>query len=327
MSKKHPAGWNKSKPAGIPQKPKPTDTPTEPKKLTRRIALLTLSSLGGLIGNIVGNLLTPPVQRAVQELRPHKAVKLDDRSVLVHDLFLSTSTPIDVIPGSHHPQLNADVVVLPGLRTFKSHFAAAAAIRDLYGPAIEVTDEPWMLDPAHSWICIGSAKANLITRSILGDHRKPRFGCQSYQGWVSLPYAVRHLRDETVLRVRNKKVYHTSNSAIVRADGTAVAKPEVGRDKYIRNDFLLVTRIPGAREAADVLVFDALHGPAVLGIALLMKSMEIGDLRYLRDQLGQRSRYYQAVFYVGGFEERDGTTVPTEIRCIRKVCPPVTLAI
>jgi hypothetical protein len=112
---------------------------------------------------------------------------------------------------------------------------------------------------------------------------------------------------------------------ILRADGKIWRQGECSIGGELKKDFLLVSRLPRT-SFADILICAGAHGAGTEAAALLLRKLDIRQLRELHYML-TGSRYFQFVMEVTKVEHRRDGTMPKAIRINFDDVPPIKLKI
>jgi len=235
----------------------------------------------------------------------------------VTDLFFPRDKPFDLVPARDHPT----TPVPDGCFTYANEEHAIRAIRELCGNVQQVVAEPYLVHPRHSVVYIGSSISNKGTRMVLGDPEVPRFAFAQPGLRVEFSYSVKILKDEDkVWRLQDGTWRETWNYAVVDWTGKVVAVPNTDADGKLRDDVLLITRIPKKMGGVDLLLFAGLHGPAIRAVEHLLLNIHPAELDFVDDHL-KGKRHFQVVFRVEHLREENDTTVPGSIRYERSADP------
>jgi hypothetical protein len=250
---------------------------------------------------------------------------------LAYDLFFKGADTDIVPPGNWEPK-RADIEVRPGLKTYAHEYHVMKAMKESLPDLTHwaLRDTCWDARPEDSLICLGSGVSNEATRAFLGDiKREPKLTVDSPQGKIQLAYAMVRM-EGFVQREQYGQTYTGPASAIVDSTGRPIACPEA-RERELKEDYLLVTRLPGwaGADGTSVLIFAGLHGPGTRSTELIFTSIDPKELSYLAGKIGLSTDAptpcFQAVLRATSFCLKDGSHVAQELTCMKTNCPPVIL--
>lgn len=258
--------------------------------------------------------------RNSQDSVAHKRVDLVER--LLFDVSRST----DFIPPSNWKVMPPNVDTGGGVFTYEHEARVLDAMRFFFHDVQwrVAADEDRCIDPSHSLALVGSGVSNLATRQYLGNAHNPRFEVNlGRSGLIKLPYAMAYVSERKIERLQYGEQRVGPESAFIDRANQIVALPQTGPGNQLREDYLLVTRIPG------MTFFTGLHGPGTRATELFFQK-DPDALQSLDQQLKLmkgRSAYFQAIFRSTDLIERNGSLVATHLECMRQPCPPILLNI
>jgi hypothetical protein len=186
--------------------------------------------------------------------------------------------------------------------------------------------ESWLAHVDSSQIMLASGSSNLASAEVIGTPRNPRFSIKIGEHVTNLVYAIgagtgrlkrlQYGREVTV----NANTVCTVNGKIVQA---------AAQNRYQVDDYLLVTRAPGATPHTVFTVLSGLHGPGTRSAEMLFNRIPAEELEKLASRIEHKAGtvpYFQAVFRASEFVESNGSSVPTRIELYDEGCPPIRLA-
>ncbi len=244
--------------------------------------------------------------------------------------LLFASNALDVVPPSGHPRIQQKVPFEGGHETYGHEYSVLLCLKEqLPARQWEFVDDEWDPMATHALVCLGSGASNLLTKSLVGDLVTPRFHVGNEHETVRLPYGTNAVGGDKVWHLQHDELYPGGNSAIVAADGSSLALPQLGKERRLIEDYLLVSRIPGRQPGTTATIFAGLHDPGTRATELAVANLRAKDADYLAKRLNWNGRepvrYFQAVFRASDFEEVQRSWVPRRIECVTDACPPQIL--
>ena len=190
----------------------------------------------------------------------------------------------------------------------------------------EVHDKSWLADRNCSQVMLGSGRSNIATQAVIGTPEAPTFTPKLWERAVKLHYAIglgsghpKRMQYHKELRPRAMSVCQNGRGPILQAETSG---------GWQKDDYLLVTRIPGPSPDSVYTVLSGLHGPGTRSTELLLNAISLRDLQELASMIDHkpgRVSYFQAVFRGSEFKNFDGSYVPTHLELVTTKCPPVRI--
>lgn len=297
--------------------------------LLRPVASVAGGVAVGVAANFVWVKMVEPLLKALWPRQPRLAAQ--DPADLLARLFFDSANPVEVVPAGHYPLQRADKLV-GSVRTYDHEFQVMCALRDVFpvGKEMEIADSEWMPAPENSRVCLGSGVSNLCTRSIMGDplHR-PGFEAQvPGRKPVELAYQMAYIdpaQRNACWRLQYGKKWPSPESVFYGRNSSSVQPKLEPQNRRLKDDYLLVTKLPGLLARTHTVIFSGLHGTATRGAELLFRSIEPRHLMEMERLLGGKVNAFQAVFHTFDFRESDGSDVPQQIELVTRNCPPCSL--
>jgi hypothetical protein len=256
----------------------------------------------------------------------------NERQNLAFELFLSSKAPsTEVICPTNWGHKPPDVPLPDGRRTYGHEYAILQSIAHFYDQAPITWDsrsESWLAHAASSQIMLASGSSNLASAEVIGTPDAPRFSQRFGDSQINLAYAIKS-GDGKLKRLQYGEEIERTRLAICNSDKTTILQAE-GTAGYQTDDYLLVTRVPGATPNTVLTVLAGLHGPGTRSAEMLFQSIPTKELKELAAKIDHKSGtvpYFQAVFRASRFIELNGSSVPTEIELVTRGCPPVLLEV
>lgn len=259
--------------------------------------------------------------------------RIHTRSELIHGLFLSSAKPTEYMPPrdwSHNPP---DIDLGGGFKTYRHEVEVLRSIAHFLDGELVTWDEktkPWAPHLKCSRVILGSGSSNKASAQVIGTPGFPAFSPKIGDYRVDLSYAIgmgngtvkRRQYGEYIYRSAHA-IYGRHNRALIQADRTATG--------LLKDDYLLVTRVPGEMKRTVFTVLSGLHGPGTRSAQLLFETVPTKDLEELASRVGYKSGkppYFQAVFRASGMrsQKEEGSVVPTKIELVtEKSLEPVRI--
>jgi hypothetical protein len=256
----------------------------------------------------------------------------DGRRNLAFELFLSSRAPkTEVICPTDWSHKPPDVRLPNGKLTYGHEYAILQSIANFYDQAPIAWDsknESWLAHAHSSQIILASGSSNLASAEIIGTPTNPRFSTRLGDFQVNLTYAIK-LADGRLKRLQYGEEIERRRHAICDKNKKVIVQAD-GAGGYQTDDYLLVTRLPGAAPDTVLTVLSGLHGPGTRSAEMLFQTvstMDLGELATTIDHQSGNVPYFQAVFRASRFIELNGSSVPTEIELVTRGCPPIRLEI
>jgi hypothetical protein len=192
----------------------------------------------------------------------------------------------------------------------------------------ELAESDLQSDGQVSKTIIGSGSSNSSAAEYLGTPEQPELSA----GSVKLHYAIKQ-ESGTLKRRQYGKEIERNKHAICDVHLRSLLVPE-DESGWQKDDYLLVTRLPGEYPGSCITLFCGLHGPGTRAAELLFRPViSLQDLRKLADAINVRpgkTPFYQAVFRATSLDpnlKHDPTDshVATKLELIVDKCPPVPL--
>ena len=339
MSKSKPHSHkqtNKNSAPGIPSLP--ANQSGQPISRRRALMILGPTAAGAAVhilengaGTVLGNLLTPPIQKLKQYLWPHSSAirqtltgpaamspRDSTRAANVSlaglrdQLFLRSLAPTSFVPPGHWmtPETPEGKIIPPqtpvegGLLTYGHEAAVLKSISTFLnrerGVNWKSTDVALNLPPQHSEIILGSGQSNRRTQDFLGTPQEP-----------SCPFHYTIREESTIVeRFQYGNSIKAHRKVICNSAGEVVASPRDDNGKLV-DDYLLVTRFPGGGDTT-ITIFSGLHGPGTRVTEKFFSSERLGWIYKLADFIGLEDEaevpHFQAIFRASEFQTREDPT-------------------
>ena len=218
------------------------------------------------------------------------------------DRLFGTSTPIYIVGSDAHPFYP----LLPGEAIYPSDLNAAEKLsNDFFGDMVFQSEDDYVpFKKQGSLICLGSSVATEVNRSYLGDPKDPKMNLVFPKYETQLHY--NYVAPDKGVVVYNRqlgrsKPWKEPNWGIKIEDD--VIFPRI-QDGWLKTDYLLVTRIPTQiRGAGDVMIFGGCHGAGTQATELLLRKLDLADLKKITTKIGDSS-HYQALLLVNDISHK-----------------------
>jgi hypothetical protein len=256
-----------------------------------------------------------------------------ERRDLVYHLFLRSEIgDTEFLPADKWSGGQPDKKIASGRLTYGHEATVCNAMADFLHIDLNLPyAKAEAADVAHgpdSKIILGSGAVNDEAAKYLGTPDDPK----SRYGSLRLHYGIGN-GTGMLKRWQYGKEIERKAHIIRDARGRRICEPD-SQNQYQKDDFLLVTRLPGEEPGTCNTLFTGLQGPGTRAAELLFSErVPLDDLRKLAGMIDSRpgeTPFYQAVFRASKFDSnlaRDTTNsdVATEINLVIDKCPPLKL--
>jgi|SRR5580704_12398146 hypothetical protein len=250
---------------------------------------------------------------------------------LAFGLFLSSRAKTEFIPPSDWTHKPPDVPLADGTKTYEHEFEVLRSISSFLGQAPitwNESQEPWLAHANASQVLLASGSSNKGTRAVIGTPADPHFSPKIGGSQINLRYSI-GMGTETASRLQYGEYIERNRHAILRNDNKIILQAEKLNGQQV-DDYLLVTRLPGAMPDTVLTVLAGLHGPGTRSAELLFNAIPPRDLEELASSIDYKPGdvpHFQAVFRASGFCEdvAAGSHIPTRLELVTEGCPPIRL--
>ena len=269
------------------------------------------------------------VDRPIWSRMPQNII---DRASLVYELFLSSEAQTEFIPPTNWGHKIPNVALPGGGRTYGHEAAVLKSIANFVCSSLplvtwDINESSWLAHRDFSQVMLASGSSNLATRAVIGEPEKPMFISNLNGVAVKLAYSIGMGTGELKRHQYHEEIKRRA-LAICKADGSPALQAE-GSGGWQRDDYLLVTRVPGPAPNSVYTVLSGLHGPGTRSAELLFTALSSQNLQRLASYIGHEhghNPYFQAVFRASNFKIFDGSDVATHMELvISEKCPPVPI--
>lgn len=327
--------WAVNKLLEIRGRPTPAKREEEPLSLSSILPRRKVVKWGGLalvsgvvveVLNIAADLLTveheiavrvsEPARRAAEETEKYLTA---ERQLVLSNL-IAPSRSLAFRTGNEHKDAPIGGAPFPhDLKAISPFmFLAAGGVEVVKGSGF-----PLDLKGVELLVCTGSPTSSSLARALMA----------SPGGIRNLPYSFRELEEDPFVRVfsgmlggvvlkKGKQVLNSEGQPLF--DDHDNINPD---DGLIKRDYLVISRLPGARPDQDVLLLSGGHGAGTQAAELLFRPSVFcaEDMQFLITRIGGE-RYWQAVFEVTEMRNRAPMTEGLNLTLVREVAPPVAFS-
>lgn len=256
-----------------------------------------------------------------------------ERRDLIYHLFLRSEIgDTEFLPADKWSGGQPDKKIASGRLTYGHEATVCNAVADFlnidlnlpYAKA-EVAD---VAKGPESKLILGSGSVNDEAARYLGTPDDPN----SSYGSLRLHYGIGN-GTGMLKRWQYGKEIERNAHIICDSRGRVICEPD-SQNQYQKDDYLLVTRLPGDEPGTCVTLFTGLHGPGTRAAELLFSErVPLDDLRKLARMIDSRpgeTSFYQAVFRASRFDQNlahdtTNSDVATDIDLVVDKCPPLKL--
>lgn len=305
-------------------------------RVSRRSVLCFL--FGAVAGEFINATVSAPLAdrfkaRILHWLRP-QGTTIDrgvlERLRLAFELFLSSEAATEFIPPRAWDHAPPDVSLSDGTATYEHEYEVLRSIARVMSSAPvtwDARDESWLAHADSSQVFLASGRSNEGTRWVIGEPDRPIWAPRVGDRTIGLNYSIAN-GIGSLKRLQYGQELERSALAICDSMGRILAQAEVSSG-WQRDDYLLVTRLPGPHQNTVLTILAGLHGPGTRSAEMLFDAISSTDLNQLASSIGHESGrvpYYQAVFRASRFQQIRGSDVPTSIELVTQGCPPRRLS-
>ncbi len=244
-----------------------------------------------------------------------------ERASLIYELFLSAYTDTEFIPPTNWGPRMPNVRLPGGGKTYGHEAEVLRAIANFVSSSVplitwDVNKSSWVAHQDCSQVMLASGSSNLATRTIIGEPAKPVFVSKLGNAAARLTYSIGMGSGELKRRQYHEEIKRRA-LAVYKADGKCIIQAEAS-GHWQRDDYLLVTRVPGPVAGTVYTVLAGLHGPGTRAAELLFTALSLPDLQKLKSCIGLRADrpFFQAIFRASDFKVLDGSDVATRIELV-----------
>lgn len=248
---------------------------------------------------------------------------------LAFELFLSSKVlRTEVICPSDWAARPPDIEMPNGTRTYGHEYEVLRSIVGMFRDeptTWEGKNESWLAHVDSSQIMLASGSSNLASAEVIGTPQNPKFALKIGKHRINLAYSI-GAGTGRLKRLQYGREVSVNANTLCTVSGRIVQA--AAQNGYQVDDYLLVTRTPGAMPHTVLTVLSGLHGPGTRSAEMLFNSIPAEELKKLTRRIDHKPGkvpYFQAVFRASGFVESNGSSVPTKIELHDEGCPPIRL--
>jgi hypothetical protein len=292
---------------------------------------------GAAAGGFIEAAVSQPVAdrlkaRILSGLRPEGTTidsSILERVRLAFELFLSSEGPTEFIPPRAWDHAPPDVLLSDGTKSYEHEYEVLRSIARVMSSAPitwDVSHESWLAHAACSQVFLASGQSNEGSRWVIGKPDSPIWALRVGDRTIEFNYSIAKGTGR-FKRLQYAQELERDALAIYDRTGRNLAQAEVSGG-WQRDDYLLVTRLPGPQPNTVLTVLAGLHGPGTRSAEMLFDAVSATDLKQLASLIGHESGrvpHYQAVFLASGFQQIRGSDVAARIELVTQGCPPKRL--